>query len=222
MDVTEAIRLRKSIRGFKPDPVSKEVIMEILEIATRAPSAENAQPWEITVVIGEVLDNIKRGNVEMMNSGAMPNADVMLDRLEGVYKERGREIGKQLFQLMGIDRENRDQRREWLQRSYRFLDAPVAIILSADSSLKESRSQFDIGSLSQTICLAALNYGLGSCINIGGVFHPEVVRKFTGIAESKRIVIAVAIGYPDWDFPANRVDSEREPLENITTWCGFN
>ena len=52
-------------------------------------------------------------------------------------------------------------------------------------------------------------------------FHPEVVRKFTGIPESKRIVIAVAIGYPDWDLPANRVESEREPIENITTWCGF-
>ena len=79
----------------------------------------------------------------------------------------------------------------------------------------------DVGAVMQNICLAALNYGLGTCIEDQGVMYPDVVRKFADISESKRIIIAIAIGYPNWDFPANRVESTREPVESITTWCGF-
>ncbi|MCK4722531.1 MAG: nitroreductase family protein, partial [Dehalococcoidia bacterium] len=73
MDIVEAIRTRKSVRGFRPDPVPKEILRDILDIATRAPSAMNTQPWEIIVIAGEVLENIKRGNIEMLESGALPN-----------------------------------------------------------------------------------------------------------------------------------------------------
>jgi len=78
----------------------------------------------------------------------------------------------------------------------------------------------DIGALMQTICLAALHHGLGTCIEDQGTMFPDVVRKFTGMPDSKRIVISIAIGYPDWDFPANKLESRREPLENVVTWCG--
>ena len=80
----------------------------------------------------------------------------------------------------------------------------------------------DIGSLMQSICLAALKYGLGTCIAKQGVYYPDVLRKIAGIPESKRIVIAIAIGTPDWDFPANAVETDREPPEAITTWVGFS
>jgi len=222
VDIIEAIRLRKSIRGFKPTPVSKEVLREILDIATRSPSSDNAQTWEITVVTGEVLDNIKRGNVDRLVSRVVPNPDFVLGELEGVYRQRQVGLAIQLFQLMGIAREDRDKRAQWRQRGFRFFDAPAVIILSADSSLNESRIHFDIGLISQTICLAALNYSLGTCINVQGVMYPEVVREFTGIPKSRRIIIGIAIGYPDWDFPANKVESRREPVESITSWCGFD
>jgi len=78
MDIVEAIRSRKSIRGYKPEPVPKEILREILEAATRSPSALNTQSWEITVVAGEVLDNIKQGNIEMLASGVMPNLEVSM------------------------------------------------------------------------------------------------------------------------------------------------
>jgi nitroreductase len=131
------------------------------------------------------------------------------------------ELAVQLFQLMGIAREDRDKRAQWRQRGFRFFDAPAAIILSADNSLSDSRILLDVGLITQTICLAALNYDLGTCIGVQGVQYPEVVRKFTGIHKSKRIIVSIAIGYPDWDFPANKLESKREPVESITTWCGF-
>ena len=221
MDIAEAICSRKSIRSYKSTPVTRGTLKEILDIATRAPSSDNAQIWEITVVTGEVLDNIRWGNVEMFISGAVPNPDFTLHRLEGVYRERQMELAVQLFQLMGIAREDRDKRAQWRQRGFRFFDAPAAIILSADNSLSDSRILLDVGLITQTICLAALNYDLGTCIGVQGVQYPEVVRKFTGIHKSKRIIVSIAIGYPDWDFPANKLESKREPVESITTWCGF-
>jgi len=222
MDIVEAVRSRKSIRGYKPDPVPKEILKEILDIATRSPSGMNTQPWEFTVITGEVLDNIKRANVEMLGSGAIPNPDLAGKPYEGVYRNRQVEVAVQLFGLMGIAREDKEKRAEWMQRGFRFFDAPAAIILSVDKSLGEIRPQFDIGAIAQTICLVALNYGLGTCIQDQGLTFPEVVRSFTSIPESKRMIIAITIGYPDWDFPANKLESKREPVENITAWQGFD
>lgn len=222
LDVVEAVRTRKSIRSFKPDPVPKNVLREILEIATRAPSGVNAQPWEITVVAGEALDSIKRQNVENLMSATSPNPDMQGGAREGVYRQRQVDLAKQLFQLMGIAREDKEKRAQWYQRGARFFDAPAAIILHMDSSIGESLNLFDMGTLAQTICLVALNYGLGTCIEGQGVHYPEVLRKHAGIPESQRIVTSIAIGYPDWDFPANKVQSEREPVDNITAWRGFD
>ena len=220
MDIIEAIRSRKSIRGYKPDPVPKEVLREILEIATRAPSGLNIQPWEITVVTGKVLDNIRQGNIEMLYSGVTANRDIPARLFEGKYRERQVGLAIELFKLMGIAREDKVKRAEWMQRGFRFFDAPAALFLSIDKSLGEFMPLMDIGSIMQTICLTALHYGLGTCIEDQGIIFPEVVRKFTDIPETKRIIICIAIGYPDWDFPANKVESAREPLDNIVTWCG--
>jgi nitroreductase len=81
---------------------------------------------------------------------------------------------------------------------------------------------FDLGAVTQTICLAALSHGLGTCIEGQGVMFPRVIRKHTGLPESKKIIIGIAIGYPDPEFPANRLESAREPLETVATWHGFS
>ncbi len=222
MDIVEAIRSRKSIRSFKPDPIPKEMLREILDIARRAPSAMNTQPWEITVVTGEVLDNIKKGNIEMLAAGVTPNPDLPFKPPEGIYRQRQVDLAIQIFGLMGIAREDKEKRAEWMQRGFRYFDAPAAIILSMDKAVDKLESHLDIGAIIQTICLAALNYGLGTCIEDQGTWFPEVLRKSTPIPESNEILISIAIGYPDWDFPANKLETKREPLENFVTWCGFD
>jgi len=224
MDVIEAVKKRKSIRGYKPDPVPKEVLEQILELASHAPSAMNTQPWEFTVLTGDVLENVRRSNVELLNSGALPNPEhvVVSWPRESIYRQRQVNLAKQLFQLMDIPREDKKKRARWLERGFRYLDAPAAIIISTDRCLSESGPLLDIGALIQTICLTALHFGLGTCIEDQGTMYPEVLRKYAHLPESKRIVIAIAIGYPDWDFPANKVESEREPIKNATTWLGFD
>ena len=141
---------------------------------------------------------------------------------EGKYRRRQVELAIQLFELVGIARSDTEKRAEWWQRGFRFFDAPAAIILSVDKSLDELHSQLDIGVIMQTICLAALNYGLGTCIEDQGILFPEVIRRFTHTTVSKRILMSIAIGYPDWNFPANKLVSKREPIENVVTWHGFD
>jgi len=128
----------------------------------------------------------------------------------------------QLFNLMGIARDDREKRAEWGLRGLRFFEAPAAIVLYVEESLARSYVDFDLGAFAQTICLAALSYGLGTCIEDQGVLFPEVIRRLAGIPESKRIVVSIAVGYPDRDFPANRLESSREPVEKIAKWCGFD
>ncbi len=221
MDVIEAIKSRKSIRGYKSDPVSKEVLKEILETATRAPSGMNTQPWEMTIVAGEVLENIKKTTIEKFNAGeAPPQSKVLRGAYSSIYRERQVAIGVQLFQLMGIAREDGEKRAEWMKRGFRFFDAPAVIIVSTDESLGPA-AQFDVGTLAQSIALVALKHGLGTCIQGQGIMYHDVIRSFTSIPESKDIIISIAIGYPDWDFPANKVQSAREPLESVVNWCGL-
>jgi nitroreductase len=224
MDVIEAIRARKSIRSFKPDPVPGEVLEQILETATRAPSAMNTQPWEFTVLTGDILDRVRRANVERLGSGTPPNPEheVVAWPKESIYRQRQVDLAKQLFRAMDIPREDKEKRAQWMERGFRYFDAPAAIIISADRSLSESGPLLDIGAAIQTICLAALHFGLGTCIEDQGTMYPDVLREHARIPDSKRIIMAVAIGYPDPDFPANRVESGREPVGNITTWLGFD
>jgi nitroreductase len=223
MDIIEAIQSRKSIRGFKPDPVEKSIIREILEIAVRAPSAMNTQPWEFFVITGDVLNEMRNALVDKLKSGSPMKPDHLVVGWpqESIYRNRQVELAKEIFRLMEIPREDKAKRAWWLERGFRFFDAPVAVIVVTDKVLSESGPLFDIGAVTQTLCLAALKYGIGTCIEDQGVLYPEVARQLAGIPESKRIMIAVAMGYPDCDFPANRLASPREPVENVTTWVGF-
>lgn len=224
MDIIEAIKKRKSVRNFKNDPIPQAVIREILETACRAPSAMNTQPWEFTVITKEVLDSVKSGVIEKFRAGEKPHSEHSVTGWpkDSVYRDRQVGLAKQLFQLLDIKRGDTDKRTEWMERGLRFFDAPAAIIICVDRILAEGTPAFDIGAVTQTICLTALHYGLGTCIQDQGVMYPEVLRKFCNIPDAKQIIIAVAIGYPDWDFPANQLETPRESVDNITTWRGFD
>jgi len=160
MDLIEAVKARKSVRGFLDKKVPREVVAEILDLAIRAPSAMNTQPWEFYVLAGEVLDEIRRQNVEWLRAGNMPQPDHLVVGWpnEGVYRRRQVDLAKQLFSLMGIAREDKQARAGWLERGFRFFDAPVAVIVLADACLTEGGPLMDIGAMLQTLCLAALDF----------------------------------------------------------------
>jgi len=224
MDLLDAITARKSIRAFRPDPVPQSVLQELLEAAIRAPSSMNTQPWEFFVVAGEPLARLKSGNLARLAAGETPRPEHSVTGWprQSVFRERQVALARQIFELMEIRREDSDKRSQWLARGFRFFDAPAAVIVCTDGQLSPDGPLIDIGAVVQTLCLAALAFDLGTCIEDQGIAYPEVVRAAAGIPAEKRIVTSVAVGYPDWDFPANRLASAREPLAAVTRWCGFD
>jgi nitroreductase len=223
MDILDAIRKRKSIRGYKPDPVPKTVIREILEIASRAPSAMNTQPWEFAVVAAEPLRKIRQGCAEKLNAGEKmkPEHHVVGWTNDSIYRVRQVNLAKHIFQVMDIPREDKVKRAAWMERGFRYFDAPAAIIIFVDKTLSETGPILDVGAVMQNICLAAMHFGLGTCIHDQGVLYPDVVKRYAGIPESKRLIIAISIGYPDEENIVNTVSTARESIESLTKWVGF-
>jgi len=225
MELLEAIRSRKSIRAFRPDPVPERVLTELLEVATRAPSAVNLQPWEFFVVRGKTLKEVKSAYLEDYRRGELPDPDIPVGDtrdiapvLEGVYKERQVALAKQIFTIMGITKANKQ--KEWSEKMMQFYDAPAVIIVAVDRALQSNWPILDVGLVTQNIALAAPEFGLGTCIMRAVVDYPKHLRKIAEVPESKRIMIGLAIGYPDWDHPIANIKTDREEIENIVTFAG--
>jgi nitroreductase len=214
MEIVQAIRERKSIRAYKSDPVPKELLKEVLETAVRSPSSRNTQPWHITVATGKSLDEIRKGNMEML-AVAAPGPE---RPLEGRYRERQMEQAVQLFGLLGIARDDKEKRDAWVKRGPQYFDAPAVIFISIDEVMGDRSPYFDCGMLTQTICLAALNKGLGTCILGSGIRFPDVVRRVTGIPATERLIICICVGFPDWSHPVNKLDSKRDPIDGTVRW----
>lgn len=219
MQLKEGIMNRKSIRGYLPEPVSQETIRRVMELATRAVSAINMQPWEFFVVTGEPLDAIRQCNIEDLRSRI--SFDIPEPEGGGIYRTRRVDIAKQLFKVMDIKREDKERRNWWLERGFRFFDAPVLVLVAADEEIEPMVSQLDIGCFTQNLCLAALEYGLGTCVQTQAVMYQRGIRQVVNLPENKRLVVGIALGYPDPEFPANQVVSSREEIDNITGWIGF-
>jgi nitroreductase len=128
-----------------------------------------------------------------------------------------RDNGKGLFSLLGIERHDKEKREAFSLSMYRFFEAPQVIFVCLDASLGVY-GVFDCGGFVQTICLLATEKGLGTCIQHSGVNYPDIIRKYVPIPEEKKILVAVAIGYPDEGAMVNRFRSNREPLENAVHW----
>jgi nitroreductase len=223
MEFDDVVRSRRSTRGFLPKPVPRRLIAEILELAMRAPSSMNTQPWHFHVVAGAVLDRIRAGNVERNLAGIPHSREFRLGpEYSGVHRERQIEIAKQLFGAMGIARDDRQGRQDWVLRGFRQFDAPVSIIVTYDRALLGSDiAPFDCGSVVNGLVNAAWNRGLGCVINSQGIMQSPVVRAEANIPDDEVIQTTVAIGWPDPSFPANAVVSRRKPVGEAAVFHGF-
>lgn len=219
MEFKDCIQKRMSTRAYRPDPVPGETIQKILETALRAPSWGNTQPWEVFVVSGDRLKRIGEELVARFQADREPNPDVeMPAEFPELYTDRYMGLGKALLTTMGIARDDEDARLGHSLNMYRFFGAPVCLYLTFDSSLMVPYSMLDIGILTQSICLAATDDGLGTCIMAMVTKYPDIVREIAGIPDGKRIVVGIALGYPDPDAPANRFRSDRAPLAETVTF----
>ena len=224
MDFDEVLLSRRSIRGYKQEAVPKEVIEEVLKLAVRAPSSMNTQPWHLYVITGDALDKIRKGNTEKNISGVPPSREIRTPSkgYEGLHRERQIEIAVQLFKKMGIERDDKEGRQDWVLRGFRQFDAPFCVVVTFDKELLEDDiSKFDCGGIVNSLVNAGWSKGLGAVINSQGIMQSPVVREHAGIPEDQVIMICVAMGYPDDSFPANDVISNRRPISEVATFVGF-
>jgi nitroreductase len=223
MEFDEVILGRRSIRGYKPDPVPRALIQEILGLAMRAPSSMNTQPWNFYVITGEPLDRIRQGNTTRMTAGIPQSREFRTGPpFAGPHRERQIGVAKQLFAAMEIPRDDPLKRQDWVMRGFRQFDAPVCIIITYDRVLDGSDdTPFDCGAVTTALVNAAWSRGLGCVINSQGIMQSPVVREHAGIADDQVIMKSVALGWPDESFPANAVVSERKSVADAAVFVGF-
>jgi nitroreductase len=173
---------RRSIRGYKPDPVPRALIEEIIGLAMRVPSSMNTQPWNFYVITGEPLDRIRAGNTERNLAGVPHSREFRIGQpFAGKHRERQIGVAKQLFAAMGIAREDKDGRHDWVMRGFRQFDAPVCIIVTYDRDLHGSDdTPFDCGAVASALVNAAWSRGLGCVINSQGIMQSPGVREHAG------------------------------------------
>ena len=224
MQFDDVILGRRSIRGYKPDPVPRELIEEILQLAMRAPSSMNTQPWNFYVITGEPLNRIRAGNTERMTAGVPQSREFRTGQaFAGIHRDRQIGVAKQLFSAMGIERDDKERRQDWVLRGFRQFDAPVCVIVTYDRELADSDdTAFDCGAVTTALVNAAWSRGLGCVINSQGIMQSPVVREHAGIPDDQVIMKAVALGWPDDSFPANAVVSERKSVEEAARFVGFD
>jgi nitroreductase len=221
MDVVEAIGKRKSVRAFKPDPVSLDMLKRIVEQAQRAPSWGNTQPWEFAIVTGKPLKEIQKGFLE--RGEQEPHSEVARPyEFPEPYLSRIQALAPKNWTPT---KENMDLRRI---QNFKNFGASVVIYLLVDRTMfHQSKginvwSLYDCGSVVENIMLLATHYGLGTVAQAQSVVFPDIIRKVLGIAESKLIALGIAIGYPDWDNPITQSRTQREPLSDVAKWYGFD
>ena len=224
MDYNDIVHERRSIRGYQQKPVPRELIEEIIDLAKRAPSSMNTQPWHFHVITGEPLERIRKGNTEKMMSGSAVDREIKMNHgYEGPHRERQIEIAVQLFEAMGIARDDKPKRQDWVMRGFRQFDAPVSIVITVDKALADdTNAHFDCGAATYGLVLAAWSKGLGSVINGQGIMQSSVVRENANIPEDEVIMTCVAMGYPSDEFVANEVKSRRVANDQVASFVGFD
>jgi nitroreductase len=221
MDVSEALNSRFTCRAFKKDLVKKDIILKIMEDAIHSPSWANTQPWEIYVAGGDVLEFIRKGYMDSFNNDVSIDPDIPpMSRWPVQHQERMKELGIKLYKHLGISKEDKEERKESWRLNFKFFGAPIVIYICMYETLSEW-SMFDLGSLSQSIMLAAKEYGVDSAPAVNLVAYPKIIRKEIEIPDELSIVLGIALGYSDTESPQNTFRSMRRPLDEVVRLNGI-
>lgn len=222
--VEEAIAGRRSIRGFLPDPVPKALVERILDIAARAPSGTNMQPWRAYALAGEALARL--GEALLGAHDEPPGTHTAEYRyyppeFPEPYLARRRKVGWDLYGRLGIARGEHARMHAQHGRNFTFFGAPVGLIFTIDRRL-EIGSWLDYGFFLENVILAARSHGLETCAQAAFAPLHAVIRRHLPIPDGEIVVCGMALGHPDPDEPANGLVTERAPARDFTVFLGWD
>jgi nitroreductase len=218
MEILEGIKTRQSIRAFKPNPITQDVMRKILQEASTSPSYTNTQPWEVVVVSGKKKDELSRKLLELARAKASTNPDLPMPKgWPAALEQRSREHGVRRLNTLGMARDDEAGREKLRLMNFEFYGAPCAVFLFIDGALGEW-SIFDMGIFSQTLILAAHSLGVESCLQASVTNYAPEIKKFLGIGGSKKLVICISLGYPDETAKLNTYRSLKQKPDEFTRW----
>jgi nitroreductase len=223
--VDEAITSRRSVRAFKPDPVPREAVEDILTVASRAPSGTNIQPWKVHVLAGEFRAELTRKILAVFNDpqeAAKHHEDYPYypEQWSSPYIERRRKIGWDMYGLLGIGKGDTEKMRAQSARNYMFFDAPVGLMFVIDRQMRQG-SWLDYGMFIQNVMIAARGRGLDTCPQQAFSRFHRVIEEHLQLPDTEMVVCGMALGYADPTAPVNRLVTEREPVSAFARFRGF-
>jgi nitroreductase len=222
--VDAAITSRRSIRAFLPTPVPRETIERILEVAARAPSGTNTQPWQVYVLTGAARQRL----VERLCAAFDDPAERAKHTEEYAYYptewvspfvDRRRKVGWDLYTLLGIGRADKQRMHEQHRRNYAFFDAPVGLIFTIDRVMQQG-SWLDYGMFLQNIMVAARARGLDTCPQAAFTQFHRVIADELQLPSSQMVVCGMSLGHADPAAVENSLVTEREPVASFAHFRG--
>jgi nitroreductase len=218
--VDQAILTRRSVRAYLPTPVPRAEIEALLQVAARAPSGTNIQPWKVHVLTGEAKDRLSAAILAVHNDPeqlkqAQEEYAYYPRQWIAPYVDRRRKIGWDLYGLLGIGKADKQRMHEQHGRNYSFFDAPVGMIFTIDRILEQG-SWLDYGMFLQNVMIAARGRGLDTCPQAAFTPFHRVIARELELPESEMIVCGMALGYADPNAIENRLVTEREPVTGFT------
>ena len=213
MNVSDAIAARRSIRGFKPNQVSPELLEKIFTTASLAPSNCNTQPWHTVVVSGQARTDLQQAIFAEISAGKLPSPAFTPgdQNLAGPYKDRQYQCAFGYYGTMGIERHEKDKRVALMMKNWEFFDAPHVAFISMPTIMGPVNA-VDIGIYLQTLMLVLVEHGLASCPQGALALYPDEVAKIANIPEGNAIICGLSFGYEEVGAQINKVIMDRAPL----------
>ena len=213
----EVVMNRRSVRGFKPDRIDPEVLTRIFELAQRAPSNCNTQPWQVHVVSGEPLEKFRQAMPANFIQGKVTIDYPYEPKYHGVYKDRQYDAADQMYSSLNIERSDKNARAEVFMRNFTFFGAPhvVFLFLPDDFGLREA---IDVGMYAQNLMLTLTAFGMASCPQTSLSFHADMVREVLEIDLSSKLLFGISFGYENTEDPINNTRMGRGELNETTVF----
>lgn len=218
MQVEQAVRSRYSARRFLNKKVPRDTLHKILDIAQQTPSWCNTQPWQVTLVSGAALERFRASMFEHARGGVTPNPDFPFpEAYLGVYRERRKVCGVQLYNSLGIGKDDRAASHEQSMENFRMFGAPHVALVTTDEALGVYGA-IDCGLYLATFMYAAKNYGVDTVAQASIASYPDFLRKYFGLAPDRKVVAGVAFGYADAEHPIHSYRTERASVAEAVTF----
>lgn len=218
LSAIDAIRSRRSVRRFLPDPVARETLLELLDLAACAPSGVNSQPWKVHVLAGAKKDSVSQAILAEFAAPTFEHkGEYAYYPAQWVepYLTRRRQTGLALYGLLRIGKEDKAAMQAQWARNFSFFDAPVGLIFTVDKIMGQG-SLIDYGGFLQTLMIAARAHGLDSCVQAAFCEYHPILHRELDIPESEMIVCGMSLGFADPQAEVNRLQLSREPAWRFT------